>query len=441
MKTVPELQAAAAQAVDKAHALASLDVLTAEQETEYKGFLAEADNYRSQIERRKAMEAEQAKLALPVGRDADAMTRIFAKAKTDPYEKDPSLILGGLIRLCAQGKGDIDKALAIGERSYSEGHPVVVAMAATKALSTGTGVAGGFTVPPDFVDMIVPLLYAKSVIRKAGAISIPMPNGTMTIPKMTSGATASWVGEGQQPAASQPGFGQIVATAHKLMALVPLTNDLLRYATPQLDAKVRDDMVMQITLAEDIAFVRGLGTQFSPKGLKSFALSTQTLTSTFAYTLTTVNNELAGLVNKLESANIPMSKPGWLMHPRTKNYLMNLQNSLGLYVYQAQMQGGNLLGIPFYTTTQIPTNLTVNSNANCSEIYLVDFAECMILEGRSLEFAISTEGSFVDTTGSTVNAFAQDMVIIRALLAEDFQLQHNEAVAFDQGVAWAPALQ
>lgn len=435
--TVAEMLAARATAVDKAKALADLDVLTPEQALEYDKLHLEAKQIGEQIERKKSTEALMAAAAVPTGTTAK---KVNATAKSDPYEKDQSLILGGLIKMCALSRGDVDKAFGLAERTYGEGHPVTLAMGETKALNAASGTGGAFTIPPDFMDYIIPLLYARTVVRRAGAQTMPMPNGTMTIPKMTSGSQAFWIAEGSQPTQTQPGFGQVVATAHKLAALVPVTNDILRYATAQFDASIRNDLVTQISLAEDAAFIRGMGTAYSPKGLKNFALPGETLTSTFAYTLTTVNNELAGLVNKLESANLPLANVGWLMAPRTKNYLYSVQNSLGLYVYRDEMKDGKLMGYPFYTTTQIPTNLTINSNANCSEIYLVDFGECLILEGRQMEFAISTEGVYTDSSGATQSAFANDMTIIRALLAEDFQMKHNEGVAFDQGVAWSPAI-
>ena len=39
---------------------------------------------------------------------------------------------------------------------------------------------------------------------------------------------------------------------------------------PGYDASVRDNLVLQLALAEDIAGIRGVGTQFTPKGLKGF---------------------------------------------------------------------------------------------------------------------------------------------------------------------------
>lgn len=435
--TVAEMSAARAKHIDAMAVLAKLADLTDAQVKEFDDAEAAVKALDASIARTKTAEALQATLAQPVG----VTTKTAATVKSDAYEKDSSIVVGGMLRMMAVAKGHMNQAVETAIAQYGENHPVALAMVQTKAQNTMTGSAGGFVIPPDFVDSIIPLLYAKTVVRQAGALTMPMPNGTMTIPKMTGGSAASWIGEAQAIGESGPAWGQVVATAHKLAALVPVSNDQMRYAMPQYDTMLRNDIVKQISLAEDAAFIRGIGTQYSPKGLKSFALSGQTITSTYAYTLTTVNNELAGLVNKLESANLPLSNVGWLMSPRTKNYLLNVLNGNGFYVYKTEMTAQKtLLGYPFYTTTEIPNTLTIGGNANCSELYLVDFGETMILESRQLEFAISTEGTYKDANGVMQSAFQNDLTIIRAIMAEDFQLRHDEAVAFNQGVAWAPTL-
>jgi HK97 family phage major capsid protein len=432
---VAELQAARAKSFDIMAALGELDVLTPAQVADYDKAKADVKAYDEQIERKRETQAMMAKAARPVG------SGVAAQVKNDPYEKDPSLIIGAMIKMVAKAKGDVIRAFDYAEAAYGASHPVTEAMGQSKALNTATGSAGGFVVPPDFVDYIIPLLYAKTVVRRAGALVQPMPNGTMSIPKMTGGSAAYWIGEAKAISESAPTFGQVVATAHKLAALVPISNDQMRYATPQFDGMVRNDLAMQIALAEDAAAIRGAGTAYSPKGLLTYCLASQTIASNPNYTTATVNNELAGAITRLELANLPLEKVGWLMSPRTKNYLLNIQNANGFYIYREEMtELKTLLGYPFFTTTQIPINLVVGPNADCSEIYLCDFGETMILESRQLEFAISTEGVYVDANGQMQSAFQNDLTIIRGIMAEDFQLRHDQAVAIITGVRWSPSL-
>ena len=142
---------------------------------------------------------------------------------------------------------------------------------------------------------------------------------------------------------------------------MPISNDLLRYADPAIDAFVRDDLVKVMALREDLAFLTGDGAQDTPRGYLSFASayalanggaagawsssanSTAAsggnfITSNETYTETTVVAELGGAANKLDTANVPEERRAWFMHPRTRNYLYNLLNSLGVYVFRDELK-------------------------------------------------------------------------------------------------------
>ena len=71
------------------------------------------------------------------------------------------------------------------------------------------------------------MLYAKTVIFELGARKVPMANGNLNIPKMTSGARATWGGEARKIAKSQPTFGNIKMSAKRLEAIVPQTLSLI----------------------------------------------------------------------------------------------------------------------------------------------------------------------------------------------------------------------
>lgn len=278
------------------------------------------------------------------------------------------------------------------------------------------------------------------MVRASEPRVLPMPRGTLTLPRQTQAATATYGSEVAAIPASQQSVGQIVATYKKLTALVPVSNDLMRYSDPAVDAFVRDDLVQVLARREDAAFIRGDGSSDSPRGFLSFCQAGNVINSTAVFALSTVAQELGGAVNKLESANVPIIRPVWLMNPRSKNYLYNVQNAVGAYVYRDEMNEGKLLGIPFKITTQIPTNLTVGGNNDCSEVYLVDMAHAMILDSMTLELAVSREGTYTDANGNTVSVFQSDQTLVRAIAEHDFQMRHDEAIAVIKGVRWAPAI-
>lgn len=370
-----------------------------------------------------------------------------------------------------EGAGkNIQSARALAVEQYGERHPITRSFEPrrdpnTRALAVSVGASGGFIVPPDYASEIIELLRPKAAVRSAGPRNMPMPRGTMTLPGQASAATATYGSETKAISSSQPSLKQIVASYKKLTALVPVSNDMMRYADPAADAFVRDDLVKVTALREDLAFLLGDGTQDTPRGFLSFAnsyavtsggsagLYSQTgnstlavggnfITSTAVYTLATVAAELGGAVNKLDTANVDEDRRVWFMHPRAYNYLYNVQNSLGVYVYREELSKGALLGYPIKKTTQIPINYhdAASSNNDLSFVILVEMDADIILDSMNLELAVSREGTYVDSGGATVSAFQSDQSIIRAIAEHDHQLRHDEAVAIIQGVRWAPAI-
>lgn len=467
MSKIKELRAEREKAFAAFEALATKNGFTDEDQPEYDRLKAEVEAYDAQIDRVKAAQELAAKSAQPApGQDAEA--RAPAAVETSPYAKDKSLLLGGVAKMIGVGNGNIYSARQASMDLYGESHPV------TKALVTATGSAGGYIVPPDVMNEIIPLLRAQAVVRSAGPRVLPMPRGTMTLPGQASAATANYGSELKAIVKSEPTLNRITATYKKLTALVPVSNDMMRYADPAVDAFVRDDLVRVMALREDLAFLLGDGMADTPRGFLSFAngwvgakggvigVWNTAANSTFAVnaadppnstggnfitanqsvTLTSVQNELAGAVNRLDTANVPETRRAWFFHPRTYNYLFNVVNSLGLYVFRDELMQGRLLGYPFYKTTQIGTNYynVDGSNKDLSFIFLVEMSEDMILDSMQMELAVSREGSYIDENGATISAFQQDQTIIRAISEHDHQVRHDASIAVIQAVRWAPAV-
>lgn len=479
MTTLTEVRQLRSKAFGAFEALATKDVLSADEEAKYGELKTEIKAFDDRIARMVEASELAAKSAQPVA-GQDGADRVYPSVETDPYVSDEavkkrgiagsakSLLIGGVAKMLGAGNGSKTEAAAIAKNLYGESHPV------TKALNVGTGSAGGFIVPPDVMNEVIPLLRAKAVVRGAGGRNIPMPRGTMTLPGQRSAATASYGSETRAITQSQQTLGQIVASFKKLTALVPVTNDMMRYADPAVDAFVRDDLVKVMALREDLAFLMGDGTQDTPRGFLSFAngwVSTNGgtvgnwsttgnstyaangtdpanstggnfVTSNASYTLATAASELGGAVNRLDQANVPDDRRVWFFNPRIFNYLYNVQNSLGVYVYRDELVSGTLLGYPFRKTTQIGTNYrdTSSSNTDLSFIFLVEMTEDMIFDSMQLELAVSREGSYIDSTGATISAFQQDQTVIRAIAEHDHQLRHDASVAVIQAVRWAPAI-
>ena len=133
-----------------------------------------------------------------------------------------------------------------------------------------------------------------------------------------------------------------------------------------------------------------------------------------------------------------MTAPVWFFAPRTKQYLLSLQTTTGVYAFRDEMTNrGTLWGIPFEATTHIVR--TEGSGGNESSIYLADCDELVIGQGAQLEVAMSTEGSFIDADDNMVSAFQRNLTLLRVIAEVDLKPRHVEAVAWMDQVLWSPA--
>lgn len=304
----------------------------------------------------------------------------------------------------------------------------------TKApLAAQSGVGGGFLLPEPLAAEVIEFLRPASAVRQLEPVIMPMDAGTLRIPKLATGSAAAYVGENVNMANAQPVFGQVIPTAKKLAALIPISNDLIRRGGPGVDTLLRDDLVAAIAQRSDLAFIRGDGTQAQPKGLLNWILAAENIVSNATVNTANVIADLGKLIQALADANVRFIRPGWIMSNRTWRYLYTLLTTVGAFIFRDEMNNGTLFGMPFARTSQIPNNLAPGGTG--SELYLADFADVVIGESTGILIDVSTEAAYFD--GANVQAaFSQDQMVLRALIEHDLVMRHNESVAELSQVIW-----
>jgi HK97 family phage major capsid protein len=305
-----------------------------------------------------------------------------------------------------------------------------------KAMAAGEPTSGGFLVPDQFSQDVIQLLRPMSVVRRLNPMILPMPTGTIRVPKITEGSNASYIGENQNAPASQVGTGQVTLTWKKLAVLVPLSNDLVRFSSPGADAIVRDDMVRGMAERENRAFLRGQGVDSGPKGLRYWAPTSNIIAATSGETLANVTSDLGQCILTLKEANVPMTRPAWIMAPRTEQFLATIQTTTGAFVFRDEILAGRLWGMPVGVTTEVPTNLTDSGGTADTEITLCDFADAVIGESTRIFVDVSDSAAYVDSGGSVTSAFSQDQTVIRAIAEHDFAMRRDVAAMVMNQVTW-----
>ena len=363
------------------------------------------------------------------------MDRISRTHNDPDSEQDASrkgLGAARLVRALAAGKGDPDRAKRWATKALDLIWKDNLGDSVVKALAAGDLDAGGFMIKPEFAAGIIEFLYNKTVVRRAGPQILPMNAGTLTLPKQTGSATAYYVGENQAITKSQPAGGQIVMTSKKLAALVPISNDLLRFdAGDQADRFVRNDLVRRIAVREDLAFLRGDGTQNTPRGLRYWAAAGN-ITASAGTTSANIETDVKVAINSLESNNVDIREAVWFMAPRSKNHLINLRDTNGNLIYPSMRSSTpTLFDLPVFVTNNIPTNISTNQ----SELYLVNMMDVIIGESGGLQIEVDSGASYTDGS-SLVSAFEKDQTVVRAIELHDLAVTHEQSIAVINAITW-----
>ena len=349
---------------------------------------------------------------------------------------EKGILFARYVRCLAAARNDKERAVKVakgwGYTDVADG----LERSNEKAMSAGDPLAGGFLVPIEFSTDVIELLRASAVVRSLNPVTMPMNTGSVKVPKITSGTTASYIGENTNVTKSEVGTGQVTMTFKKLAALVPISNDLLRYSAPSADGIVRDDAVRAMAAREDLAFIRNDGTSGTPKGLKHWIDPANRFDANGTVNLANVTSDLGSAMQRIMDANITLiiqqgatggvdARPGWIFPTRVWKYLTTVQTGTGQYAFRDEMLRGTLWGFPYRVTTQCEN----------STVYFGCFAHAVIGEALGLMVDASQDAAYHDGS-NVIAAFSQDQTVIRVIAEHDFVLRHDKAFSLIETVTW-----
>lgn len=365
----------------------------------------------------------------------DWQAKIFGALapKSEAPVREKGLAFGRVVRAMAAAKKDGSGQSGLLKILEGWGDKDI-AETQSKALAASIAIDGGYLVAPQYSTDILEARRAKTIVRAAGAREMPMPSGTLHLPKVTTGVTGGYIGENANPTHSNPVFGENILTWKKLAVTSAISNDLLRYNSPAADAVVRDDIVRSLAVTEDAVFLRSQGLGGEPKGLRYWAAAGSIIAAN-TVSIGNVTSDLGKCIYTMLNNNVPVTKGGWLLSPRSWYYLVTIRDAVGNLAFQPEMARGTLMGFPFYFTTSIPINITVGANADCSEVYFVNFDDVVIGDSQRLLIDVSSEAAYYNGS-SVVASFSLDQTVIRAIAEHDLVVRDPNAVVVLTGVRW-----
>lgn len=242
-----------------------------------------------------------------------------------------------------------------------------------RAMSVGSDTYGGYTVPDEFRRQLIQGLDELNVMRGL-ATTITSSSGTLTMPTLTTHASATWKTEAEAYAETTPAFSEVTFSAHKATALIKVSEELLNDSAFPLEQWIAGEFARALAELEETAFVVGTGSG-QPTGVVGGSTLGKTATATNAITA----DELMDTYHALGRAY--RRRASWLMHDSTKKAIRKLVTGVSgdkTYIWQPGLASGEpdmLLGQPVYTSpdmAEIGTGNKVAIFGDLSYYYIVD---------------------------------------------------------------------
>jgi HK97 family phage major capsid protein len=345
-KKLRELQAKKAGLVTTARALTTLAEtenrdLTAEEATQFDAFSAQIAGVGASIDRENLLIAEEKASGIVAEHIVDRAT-LDEKAGFKSFGEFASAIVKNTVH------GSLDNRL-----NFNAAAPGTYG-------NEASGADGGFLIPPEFSKQIFTLSLTDDALlpltdnTDVSGNSMVFPKDETT-PWGTDGVRAYWQAEATAATATKPKFGTSILRLHKLMALVPLTDELVS-DTNSLDSylpgKVSDSIRWKVN--EALLFGNGNG---QPLGAFNSAASIMQVKEGSQAANTVATNNILNMIARLIPGSF--AKAIWLVTPDALPGLFGL--TLGNYpIYLPTNQGiqgnpyGTLMGRPIMVSQHAP---------------------------------------------------------------------------------------
>lgn len=262
-------------------------------------------------------------------------------------------------------------------------------LGAFKALTEGTGSAGGFVVPEEFAAEVNRVVEDFGLVAKL-ARKIPMKSDTLNVPRLSATVTVSYPGEATAGTASQPTFEQVVLSSKSCVGITPMSNELLADANISVVDLLVELFAEAIAGMLDTQGLAGTGSPFTGILVDSGVTVVQPANgggfSTFSGCATPDNvRDLISNVKPwaLQGAAFIMHRSVWGILQKSKastsgDYFIStvnpvLNGAASLQGYPTAM-AGTLWGYPVYLSDKMPTTTAVSTKfiifGNLKHLYL-----------------------------------------------------------------------
>ncbi len=332
--------------------------------------------------------------------------------KVAPAEAEMSQqVAKQLGRSGSQGEHSFFVPLDVQYRAMAERQQRMAAFG-QRDLVVGTSSAGGYLVGTDVMSFIE-VLRNRSVVMRLGATTMPGLQGSVSVPKQLTSATAYWFAtEAGTATESNITFGQLALSPKTVGGYVEISRQLLLQSTPNAEGIVNADLARVIALAVDAAALTGPGTAGQPTGISA---TSGVGTANPAAGTNIGYADMIKFQTTVAASNAMMPGFGYVTTPTIAGLLMGkprFTNS-DTPIWGGNILDGSLVGARAMTSLQVSS----------ATMFGGDFSQVVIGEWGVLEIEANPYAQF-----------QSGIVGVRALYSCDVGVRYGAAFAIGTGM-------
>ncbi len=246
-------------------------------------------------------------------------------------------------------------------RQEGIGKGLKIPFSLAKAQTVGSAPSGGF-ISPDFQSsQLIERLTANSLVSLLPLTRLAAPTGTgaLNIPRVSSGTSGAWIGEGNTVPETSLALGLITMTPRMAGLRASFSRMLMATSSPSIESVVIRDLQQSLIELVDNALLNGSGVGNAPRGILSQGVALNE--SSYA----NLWGALAAAVKTLEAANVGMNTARWLVSPATALRLRTEFRADPADVVTGDFitdSGPGLMGLPVVVSSYCPDATAVLAN-------------------------------------------------------------------------------
>jgi len=282
-----------------------------------------------------------------------------------------------------------------------------------RAQDAATAATAGNLIATELDSTLIPALRPKTVLAQLGAMTMSGLVGNLDLPAGDGIASATWEGETDAMANTDPSTRLVNLRPNRLAAVTTLSKQLLMQSSFSAEQWVRSELENAVARAVDSAGIQG--NSASIDGI----LGTSGVSDiTFGGAVTRA--KLINLITKVAVENADVENMGFLMNPIIKGELQNLETDSGSGLFVMD-KANELFGYKVGISTLVPTNISSTKTA----VIFGNFRDLVIANWGGLDIIVNPYS--LDTTSQvriTINSFW------------DIKLKQPKSFAFGNDITW-----